>query len=233
MMKKLTAIAIAATLSVGSVSAATFDFGDIAQEFFTSGPKVDGKNYEPTFQQFQANGNVSRLTNGGVTVTNATGSHTNGPASAFLDSFSGGKPGGLGVCSSAFLGNGVSSCSTNFGPNNDDDNITVGETLKISFDKRVEFTDIVIRNAGHNKATGTLLINGSEYAVVNGALAAGAFASIGSGTSFTFAYGGAKATQAYVSLTSVAPVPLPAAGLLLAGALGGVAALRRRRRAAA
>lgn len=34
------------------------------------------------------------------------------------------------------------------------------------------------------------------------------------------------------NLVSVAPVPLPAAGLLLLGALGGLAALRRRRRAA-
>lgn len=125
---------------------------------------------------------------------------------------------------------------------NSDDNITAGESVTLSFNNPVNFGVDSFNDANHdsldNNNTNTLLIGTdlatmAEYTFQNALTQS--FDGIGS---ITFEYGGNNPTQFYLEAATVfesgnmTPVPLPGTSLLMLGALGGMAALRRRKRAA-
>lgn len=141
----------------------------------------------------------------------------------YFDDLSGGKPGGLGVCKTL-------SQSFQCQPGNDD-NITVGESVTLSFAAPQILSEFSFTNADHNNLNGstrTLLVglNGVTPAQTRFVDVVGA--TLGPVQSITFAYGGGAPSQFYLNAVTATPVPLPAAAGLLAGALAGLGALRRR-----
>lgn len=100
---------------------------------------------------------------------------------------------------------------------NSDDNITTGESLTIVFDEVVNLTGISLRSEGHNVTgwipSATFLFNNTDTAL------AGDIALNEVGTTFTFAFGGTKADQFYLSgLTFETMIPEPSSyALMLAG----------------
>lgn len=162
----------------------------------------------------------------GVDVTFSASASTDNDANAYAY-FDNGA--GLGVCKDI---NGSKQCD----PSNDD-NITYGESVTLTFGTEYDVSDIVFRAEGHGFLTTsqTLLysIDGGAYIQSSfNALDDLSFAGV---TSISFKYDdkGTNAEQFYISsMVVTAPVPVPAAGLLLLGGLGGLAALKRRRKAA-
>ncbi|MDC8772268.1 PEP-CTERM sorting domain-containing protein [Roseateles albus] len=120
---------------------------------------------------------------------------------------------------------------------NDDDNITAGEKLTITFNQVVKLTSIQLRSEGHNFTSwttgSTFLLNDQSTALPlnTGAIT---FAQPMIGQVFTFAYGGAKADQFYLgAMTAEAmPVPEPTTLALLLAGLGFVGLQARRRQQA-
>lgn len=209
---KLTTIAVstAALLFATTAGAATLDFEDLANGAETG----------------ISNGDSLMIDGLNVTFT-ATG--TNGPGqevAAYLDH----DDAGLGVCSNWTATAAVNDNECN--PSSDD-NVTSGESVTLTFDNLIEsFTISSFNDSQHNSLAGstdTLLINGIEYSFTD------ALGATFSGTdSITFAFDdvSGNGSQFYVGVAEVALVPLPAAGLLLLAGMGGLAAMRRRRKAA-
>ena len=119
----------------------------------------------------------------------------------------------------------------------DDDNITAGEQLTLTFDRIVRLTSIGLRAEGHT-STGW---NSSALFVFNGVTMllpdnVGSIALDLVGQSFTFAYGGGSfADQFYLASASVAAlpeqitVPEPGSLALLVVGLGACGWIRRRK----
>lgn len=114
---------------------------------------------------------------------------------------------------------------------NSDDNITVGETLKLSFNRAVTLSGLSLRadgHTGHFDKDSTFLLDGHSMKLSQDIdhLAL-------TGTEFSFAFGGREAEQFYlggVTVTGVSPVPEPATtGMMLAG-LGLLGWMARRRK---
>jgi hypothetical protein len=214
-MKKLLATTICAMGLATGAHAATASFDFIAEAAGNEGG-IEGMSY----------------TSNGLTVT-VTSSHN-----AYLDDVNkAGRPAGLGVCK---VLNGNNQCT----PSNDD-NITAGESVTLTFSHYVDITGFVFHDAKHNdisNSTYTLVTSTETPGGTVGPIA-GTFGDLSSNgvmeaSSLTFAYGGADARQFYLSVLSIdfdpnnaAPIPLPAGLPLLAGALG-MLALNRRRKAA-
>ncbi|RLJ59491.1 hypothetical protein BCF46_1640 [Litoreibacter meonggei] len=215
-MKRLLAATAALLVIGGSASAATVSLDFVALAAGTPGDRggVEGQTF--TF--------------GGLDVT-LTSSHN-----AYLDDLSNGKPAGLGVCGTIGVVGGISNqCD----PSNDD-NITTGESVTLTFGQNVtSMTNFIFYDGNHNSlstssSTFDIGYNGSvlserTFATYNGVS--------GSLTSITFAYGGTSADQFYLggaTVEYVAAVPLPAAMPMLAAGFGllGVGAARRKRRKA-
>ncbi len=79
------AFAVASVFSVTGASAATFDFAAMADNFFANNTSY-GKKYEADFDQLKASASTgAQLSNGGVTLDNATGTYPGGTAHAFFD----------------------------------------------------------------------------------------------------------------------------------------------------
>lgn len=128
---------------------------------------------------------------------------------------------GLGPC-------GIADCARSpedgFGP---------GETLTLTFSERVNLNGLFLRQSpqqmphtpDHRPANGTFTLDGAERTVVNGVVAG----FLAQGESVTFGHGGVAPSDYYLSAVEVSAVPVPAAGALLAVALGGLAWMRRRR----
>lgn len=128
---------------------------------------------------------------------------------------------GLGPC-------GIKSCH-----GSSEDGFGPGETLTLTFSERVNLNGLFLRQSpptkphrpDHQPAQGTFTLDGAERTVVDGTVAG----FLGQGESFTFAHGGSAPSDYYLTSVEVSAVPVPAAGALLAGALGGLAWMRRRR----
>ena len=175
-----------------------------------------------------ASGNEHGVTNGttitfdGVDVTFNASAGAN-DAYAYFDDGA-----GLGVCKVVTSGN---QCT----PSNDD-NVTVGESVTLTFGEAYDVSDISFYAEGHTPLTSTQTL---LYSIDGGAYQQSTFGtldglSFDGVTSISFKYDDASRTgeQFYItSMVATAPVPLPAGGLLLLSGLGGVAALRRRRKA--
>ncbi len=137
---------------------------------------------------------------------------------------------GLGVYSQFNANNGPS--------NSGDDNITLGESLKLSFANSVFFSTLGMRSDGHN-VTGWSANSMFEYRVDGGAWTAGAlpansgnFAVNKTGTDFEFRYKSTGGDQFYISGATATVVPEPSTYLLMASGLAGLMGIARRRRAA-
>lgn len=144
---------------------------------------------------------------------------------AYLDK----KEAGLGVCK-VLSGTQCNPAS--------DDNLTDGEILGLTFAQDVRITSLSFRGEGHPNepefAVGDLFdvsfdggVNWATLALKNAQFGSVAFnVNLAKGTEMLLAYNN---QQYYLSAMEASPVPVPAAGLLLASALGGIGLLGRRR----
>ncbi|MFV0383597.1 VPLPA-CTERM sorting domain-containing protein [Paracoccus sp. (in: a-proteobacteria)] len=134
---------------------------------------------------------------------------------------------GLGVC--------MNMTATNQCNPANDDNLTVGETVTLSFDTAQNLSGLMFRAEGHIPLSDNRTL---MFATNGGALTEYTFAAL-SGASFmdvssaTFGFGGSKPDQYYVQqITATPTVPLPATAPLALAGMGALAMMRRRRRAA-
>ncbi|MEO8080990.1 MAG: PEP-CTERM sorting domain-containing protein, partial [Caldimonas sp.] len=164
------------------------------------------------------------FTSGGLTV-HATSNFTGGPSTVIQDR----EPGW-----SATVGAGLGVYHTTDPVDTSDDNITAGEMLTLTFDQVVTLSAIGLRADGHNFTNwadgSTFLFNGVSTLLPKGTGFIDGLSVTGS--VFTFAYGGQKPDQFYLSSLTVAPVPEPETFALLAAGLALTGFIGRRRRSA-
>ena len=234
---KLKGLAAAAAIIVSSalsVSAASFDFADMATDFKVAANDGINKTLDPgqegTFAQLQTF-DASRFTSMGVTITNITAPGTQHP---FFDGRDGSGPAGLGVCSSGFNGS-LSQCSSSGGSKPGDDNLVFTEQVTITLDRMVKLTGLQIRRGNHsliNNVLSAIQIDDGAGFDTYGTGANGwvNLAGLGAASSFTFTSVQNQIPEIYLSVLEVQPVPLPAGALLLLTGFGGLAAMKRRRK---
>lgn len=165
------------------------------------------------------NGSLT-YTDGGVSVT-ATGKHDNKVAAVVQDHQSGWT-----FASSAGLGVYHAPLDTS------DDNVTVGESLTLTFAQMVTVSAIGLRAEGHNFTNwandSTFLFNGVSTLLPQGSGTIGGLNL--TGDTFTFAYGGSKPSQFYLASITVTPVPEPEIVALMLAGLGATGFVARRRK---
>lgn len=224
MIKALKTAAIAATLaaaSSGAAMAATFDFGLLAT------------GNEGTWDSRPTNGSIAggafdgvlnTFTVDGISVS-ASASNSAGTAisHAYLDSLSGGKPAGLGVCSTV---NAKFQCGTpsddNIGRTGDKGGVL--ESVTLSFNKTVAITDLILRDRDHDiLSSGMIGINGLDFTIGSTLLSM-----FSPSKTFTFSRleGG---PDFYLNTAVAAEVPVPLALPMAMAAFGGLALLGRRK----
>lgn len=220
-------ISFAALLLTAGVTAnaTTFDFVSMANPFHAvSNPTGIGEQGFSTLS----------LSGTGFTVA-ITGTKGSGAAFAYLDA----GHGGLGVC-------GVLTSTKQCNPGNDD-NVTTGEVLKLTFSNAVTINSIWFNN--NHDGDGTLSgnkikIGGTDYALVpatgvpsyNDDWKPSSSFSVASGGSLLVTLASTNADQFYISgMTVTAAIPEPETYALLLAGLGllGFAARRRAKKAAA
>ena len=245
--KRVAAGALAVALSAGTVSAATFDFQAIADgaAFNTTGGPVPA-GAEGCWASIVGAATTGIVSGGISVVAGGTGNNGLGGTSTLNAYFDRGSA-GLGVCGTLTAG---AQCN----PSNDDNVGSMGgtnnsaglsfETLILTFSTRVAISALNLAGEGHGLFGGTVSINGTNFgpgafAGVGGdysTLTAAALASLGQSVIWSFQYVPVSQVSStdefYIDSITVAAVPIPAAGLMLLGALGGLAAVRRSRRAA-
>lgn len=247
-LKTIMAATFVAAMTAGAATAASWDFNNDATAF------RNANGFEGTFDQVYPGG----ATRDGITLTAAAyidanndgvADDTNGvEITPFLDAGNA----GLGVCSTGFDDtvseggfNGQSRCSTGYsqvpGATNPadpgDDNLVAPEVLKLTSSSLIAFDSIQIRNHAHQAVAGSVLISldGTFNAATDTYLLdANGFViglnALGPSQMFWFTSAGTN-PEVYLSLMTATQVPIPAAGLLLLGGLGGLAAMKRRKKA--
>ena len=221
-----------ALLSPALASAATFNFADTADAYWSA------NSHEGSWQQVTG----GTMTNAGTTITGAAATWNSGTSSNYYPFFDssygmGGRQAGLGVCHHGWTNSGVSQCSSNGGSYTADDNLTTSETLALSFNQKVMLSDLVVRDSNH------YLIKNTADAIVINNLTFGTDANghvildgLGAATQFTFSTLTSGVPEIYLSTLSTItppPVPLPAGIVLLPGALVMTGFFGRKRRKAA
>jgi hypothetical protein len=215
-----------ATISGQPATAATFNFATLAQ----SAPTGVGEGF------WSDRVGAAGYTVSGITVfATASGSTSGASSRAYLDGLDGGRPAGLGVCSTS--GGCAGSTDDNVGRVRDNSSNPL-ERLILTFSTQVRLTDLVFNNRDHNPFNGILNINGVTETVVNGQLhLTGAAVLLASVFNFdALACVGCSdrlARDFYVGAMTVSQVPLPPALLLFASGVGLVGMLARRRKARA
>lgn len=218
------AVATCFLVAASQAQALTFDFGklhapNVAGDFLPSSTyfSCTGSDICSSDYNHGIFGGSLAYTVGGVTAT-ATGFYKGNQVTVVQDSENGYNPAkhisaGLGVYHKA--------------NDSSDDNITSFESLTITFSEAVHLTGISLRSDGHNitnwASNSTFLFNGTSTKL------AGDIAFDEVGTTFTFAYGGTKPDQFYLSGMTIEtlPVPEPSSVALMLAGLGLVAARRK------
>ena len=220
----LTVASFAVAFAVASPARAqtTFDFANLASTVPTSGA---AGNPCTSGDRCSTRGGSLSFAKGGIAVS-AFGFFNNVLANGMVVQDNGG---GLGVYSQF----GPTNVPTNPG----DDNVTMNESLKLSFSNAVSISTLGMRDANH-RATGWLTGSQFEYRVDGGAWETGAlpantgiFALNKTGTDFEFRYASNGGGQFYIGGATVttATVPEPSSVLLMASAVVGLLVVARRR----
>ena len=227
----------AGLLSTGAASAATasWDFGTLAN------------GNEQGYVEY-----VAPVVNGialsafGTTRVTSTGDVVSDPVPAFayMDGYSSGKPGGLGVCKVLTAGD---QCS----PSNDD-NLSVGEILRLEFSTLVRIDAMTLRDGDHNPLgssgpEGFKVSSVSDAALVavnawatNGVADLSGLGANRVGTTFwiqtrilpDLVGSELEFDKIYLETLTVTAVPVPAAAWLFGSGLMGLAGVARNRRTA-
>ena len=233
-MKTFKTLVLAAVVTVTgafAAQAATFDFVDLID-----GPGgIDGNPATPGDTTGESTWSTSSVAGGwtvdGITLDAVAGSLKGPIYDPYLDA----DAAGLGVCSTLGDSGGFDCAGSS------DDNVTFGEILVLDFSEAVSLTDLVLRHQNHDLFGASTVYANLAIEIYN--FATGLFEVYAQGSSdlsdwgahdlwgFQVAGDGA-AYDFYISSITVAPVPLPAGGLLLLTALGGIGLARRKRKAA-
>lgn len=228
---KVAAVAGVTLFAAQAASAGTISFLNIANgagfQDSTNTPRLGGEA-DWNFRVGAGVGVLDVAT--GISVVGTAILSSGGNALAYFD---GGA--GLGVCS---VVNGAGQCD----PANDDNVGAIGgsnnagdgtyENLVLTFSSAVNLESVKFRAEGHGLFTGTVKINGIDTGITGGILNTAL-----SGSVFSFQYLPVASTagstnEFYIDSVDISAIPVPAAGVLLLTALGGLGLARRRKRAA-
>lgn len=149
---------------------------------------------------------------------------------------------GMGVCKVPSAGaplNTATGGSANLcNPGSDDGITSTEEVLNFASDGKVRIESILI-NSNHDSASimdSVWNIGGTIYAAIDGVAVGGGDIRFDIGLNLaageSFALYSTASPDSYISAIAVSPIPLPASGFLLLTALGGLGAMRRRKKAA-
>lgn len=224
--------AVALTVSAGMAQAATYEYD------FKKEANASGQIGEAIFSEFNTS------TNGVFAGPNLKVTATKGQSDAFVY-FDNGNA-GMGVCGSPKTGATVNSYNSGSGTNvcsdaGDDGLTTTTESLHFTAtNQAVQITEFYI-NSNHDKTApiGSTVwnIGGTEYSAPFAVESLSQTGDIKISVNFflnvgeTLSLRGVSGPDSYISGIGLTPVPLPAAGFMLLAGLGGLGALRARKKA--